>query len=281
MPSLLILSVLPLFGLDVVVSAQYPEEYGSAVFCPNNFVEGLDTDSEVYTSSWTCAYVHWLLCDYYSYYHSSSFWHELYIGDNRTNPVDPEDYSYVLSFLQQWCDKVVFFSKGHCTPWGSIGRHRQLLCSLSDEGNNYQAKDSIHIFPYTDQYKCRFAFIWHCGTINSHSPPWLDQDGPVSMPLAFTHNVGMARNGNSGSCIFLGFSWASPQFTSKISYQNPDKNWWYCHFAYLFFENLSYGDSVWEAINDVCYSIYGCYYQNSPIYDSLWVLGNRDMTLEF
>jgi hypothetical protein len=100
------------------------------------------------------------------------------------------------------------------------------------------------------------------------------------MPFCFTHNMGMDYYGNSGSYVYLGWSWTSPQFDSFIPDQIQGTVWWF-HFAYYFFYILAQNPyySVMDALNALSNWIWGCSFEQSPCYGSLVVWGNGNMNL--
>ncbi|MDI9578282.1 MAG: hypothetical protein QM398_09135 [Thermoproteota archaeon] len=270
--SILVISAVPAIGINSVKA-----DYGSATFCPNNSVEGLDTDNELYVSTVITSEIAYYIYSYYGSYYNYFFY------GTEQSPIYPSDYSWALNTLQDNCDKITFFSKGHCTPWGYASQHYQLLCTLSDENNDHQAKDAIHIFPYTDEFECRLTFLWHCATARSYPipPPYYDPDGPCGMPFCFTHNVGMTKYGTSGWAVFLGWNWQSPQFESEIPYQYPDYNWTFGHFAYFYYQLMAYGYSVNGALEELSWFFYNTDFQNCPLYNSLIVWGNGNMNLGY
>ncbi|MEM0253112.1 MAG: hypothetical protein QXK78_00915 [Candidatus Bathyarchaeia archaeon] len=252
--------------------------YGSGVFCPNLYIPENplgDTYNEIVLPTYTCYYIAMYLWEHYYPGYCYFYYGDPFDGDPV---VTASTYSNTLYALEQSSDKVTVFSKGHCTPWGTYGVHYQLLCTFYPDA----AKDSIHIFPYTNQAKCRFCFIWHCGTARSYPvpPPYRDVDGPIGLPLAFTHNAAMTKYGTSGPCVYLGWIWLSPQFESEIPGHPP---WQYAHFAcYFFYRMHYYGLDVWYTLNYLAQEIYGIYdFESCPLYDSLIVWGNRYMTLNY
>lgn len=270
--SILVVSTAPSIGISTVSAYQ-----GSGVFCPNNYVPNQwpwDTPDEVIFSTQCCYYINSYLYDHYYpgpnlYVYGDPIWYTV-------PPVTPSTYMDNLDYLEDYSDAVTIFSKGHGTPWGD-GIHRQLLCTYSPPA----ARDSIEIFPHTDQLKCRFDFIWHCGTANTYpvSPPW-PPDGPPGMPFAFTHNVAMTQYGHSGPCVFVGWNYASPQFYNVIPNEYP---WQWGQLAvgiFYYMHEYSYWD-LETALNEMSLSIYGTYFDSSPLYNDLIVWGNMDMALYY
>jgi hypothetical protein len=196
-------------GINTVSAYQ-----GAAVACPNKYIDDQwpwDTPDEIVFSTQCCYYIYLYLDEHYdpgpvAYVYGDPIW-------NTVPPVTAQTYMDGLDYLIANTDAATTFSKGHCTAWGYGGIYRQLLCTYDDA-----ARDSIEIFPHTgqqpDQFKCRFNFIWHCGTADTYpvSLPW-PPDGPPGLPFAFTHNVGMEKYGNyanSGSRVFVGWDYVSP-----------------------------------------------------------------------
>jgi len=168
--ALLLLSLLVLaLSSSIFIENAKADEYGWAVFNPNNKVQYVDSENEATYTDEICDYIAEFLDGFYM-----SNYGYTYHG-SEDYPVHPSDYCWALEMLQDYCDKVTFFTKGHCTPWGYNGNHRQLLCTLlnDDPDNEEQARDSMEIWPHTGYFKNRFSFIWHCGTAEMYplSPP--------------------------------------------------------------------------------------------------------------
>jgi hypothetical protein len=273
---LLLLSIIAV-SVPLSIGIQTVNAYrGAGVFCPNNYVPNqfpFDTPEEVEFST-TCCYYIWV-------YH---FWH-YYPGPviyKYGDPFDydpnvtPQTYMDTLDYLEDYSSKVAIFSKGHCSSWGYYSLYRQLFCT---EWGAF-ARDSIEIFPHTDKFKCRFNFIWHCDTVASYPyyPPF-PPDGPPSLPLAFTHNLGMKKYGNSGPCVFAGWDWVSPQFFDTIPYH---ETWQWGQFAVGIYYYLHYGyQSLRQSLDTLSNMIWGDDFDNSPYYNKLVVFGNMDMTLNY
>jgi hypothetical protein len=264
----------PSIGISTVSA-----NYGSAVFCPNRYIEADppgDTPNEIALSTYVCYYIAGFLWEHY-YPGDSYFMYGM--PDGSVSPVVPQSYTIILDALESSSDKVTVFSKGHCTPWGYNYQHYQLLCTYPEDG---AARDSIHIWPGTDQGKCRFDFIWHCGTARSYplSPPYTDIDGPIGLPFCFTHNVGMTKYGNSGSFVYTGWNWESPQFEDTI----PENGYYvWADLALSIFYNMHYNSylSLGDTLNGLSWTLYGEGFVDSPLYDDLIVWGNMGMTLNY
>jgi hypothetical protein len=264
-------------GIQTVNAATY----ASGVFCPNNYSpepppQGAgDTVNELLLSKQSCQYIHNYLV---AHYDGNCYF---YYGD--TDPLNPPSYPTVtsstyyntLAALEQSNSKVTIFSKGHCVPWGN-GVHYKLLCTINPDA---ALDDSI--FLSTNQAKCRFDFIWHCGTARSYpvAPPYRDAYGYIGMPLAFAHNVAMAKYGGSGPCVFVGWNWRSPQFENLIP---QNSNWRWADFAVdIFYYMHYYGWSLIYTLNTMSSWIYGQSFVSSPLYNDLIVWGNMNMVLSY
>ncbi len=274
---LCLLSISVSTGMQTVNAATY----GSGVFCPNNYKPlpppngAGDTPYELYFSKLSCQYIRDYLDAIYDGY-CFFYW-----GD--TDPINPPTsptvtsttYYNTLDSLENYNSKVTIFSKGHCVPWGN-GVHYKLLCTVDPD-----AAPDATIFYHTNQAKCRFDFIWHCGTARSYpvAPPYRDYYGPIGMPLCFTHRVDMTKYGNSGPAVYLGWNLYSPQFEAEIP-QNDD--WQWAQFAVGFFYYMRYnGWSVGYTLDYLSLGIYGNFFVNSPLYNELVVWGNMNMDLTY
>ncbi|MGD6809859.1 MAG: hypothetical protein ACQCN3_09195 [Candidatus Bathyarchaeia archaeon] len=279
---LLILSLLSLPVLSLGIQPASAANYASGVFCPNNWSpapppDGAgDTGPELSLSQQACQYIHNYLNAHYDgvcYY----YWGDTVPPNPPSNPrVYPSTYLNTLTSLEQANNKVTIFSKGHCVPWGS-GNHYKLLCT-----DNPDAATDNDIFLATNQAKCKFDFIWHCGTARSYpvAPPYRDADGYIGMPLAFTHNVALTKYGSSGVAVFAGWDWRSPQFENPIP-ENTD--WQWAQFATGVFYYM-HNNPTWSlgyTLNYLSSQIYGTSFQYSPLYNSLVVWGNMNMVLSY
>jgi len=276
---LLILSVMSMgvIGIKTVGAATY----ASGVFCPNNWSPepppygAGDTANELWLSQQACQYIHNYLDAHYDGY-CYFYWGDIEPPNPPSNPiVYSSTYYNTLNTLVQSNSKVTIFSKGHYVPWGN-GRHYKLLCT-----DNPDAATDNNIFLSFDEPRCRFNFIWHCGTARSYpvTPPYRDEYGYIGMPLAFTHNVAMEKYGNSGPCVFLGWNWRSPQFENIIP---ENEEWQWAQFAVAFFYYMHYyGWDVEFTLNQLSDWIYGTVFEDSPLYNDLIVWGNMEMTLSY
>lgn len=277
--SILVISTASSIGVGTVSAYQ-----GSGVFCPNRYIPSYppgDTPDEIVLSTQACYYIAGYL--YEHYYPGLSYF---MFGDplwGQYSPMVPESYSIILDDLEAYSDSVTVFSKGHATPWGSTdnywpwdaGDHYQLLCTFEPDA----AQDTDEIFYGTDQGKCRFNFIWHCGTANSYPLVYglTDSDGYIGMPYCFTHNNGMSLYGGSGSHVFLGWNWLSPQFENTI----PQNNYWqWAQYGVgIYYYMHYYGWNLYTTLNDLSWQIYGTDFFYSPLYNDLIVWGNMNMYL--
>jgi hypothetical protein len=269
--SILSISAVPSIGISLVSAYQ-----GSGVFCPNNYVPDQwpwDTPDEVIFSTQCCYYISTYLTNHYYggqnlFVYGDPIWYSV-------PPVTASTYMDYLDYLEDYSDAVTIFSKGHCTPWGYGGMYRQLLCTYDEV-----ARDSIEIYPHTDQFKCRFDFIWHCGTANTY-PYWppFPPDGPPGMPFAFTHNIGMTEYGYSGPCVFVGWDYDSPQFYNVIPDHYP---WQWGQLAVgIFYYMHTYYLDLGYTLNYMANQIYGNDFEYTPLYNDLIVWGNMDMALYY
>lgn len=284
--ALLLLGILTFsVSSSFLIKSAKADECGWGVFLPNNVIAGVDSEHEVYYSTVICNEICWMLYYYYTTYHYS--WYYQVACGSQQDPIHPGDYSTALDNLQTNNDKVTFFSKGHCVPWGYSYWHRELLCTLAsfNPDNGEEAKDSYDIWPYTGEFKNRFSFIWHCGTADQYpqGPPYQDPYGlKYGMPFCFTHNMAMDYYGSSGSYVYLGWISTSPQFDCFIPYQTEGTVWWF-HFAYYFFYSLIYEQylSVMDALNILSNWIWDEPFNESPYYGHLIVWGNGNMGLSY
>jgi hypothetical protein len=272
------------FGIQTVNAGNY----ASGVFCPNTWSPAPppngagDTANELWLSQQSCQYIHNYLDAHYDGY--CYFYYGDIVPPNPPSApytVAPSTYYNTLVALEQSNNKVTIFSKGHCVPWWN-SVHYALLCTDSTAQNPVVAPDN-NIFLSTNQAKCRFDFIWHCGTARSYpvAPPYQDAYGYIGMPLAFAHNVAMTKYGNSGPAVFAGWNWASPQFETLIP-QNT--NWQYAQFATAVFYYMHYNPS-WSlgyTLNYLARTIYGSAdFLSCPLYNQLVVWGNMNMVLSY
>jgi hypothetical protein len=280
--ALLVLTIIVIsvgsIGINVVSAYQ-----GAAVACPNKYIHDQwpwDTPDEIEFSTHCCYYIYSYLDEHYdpgpvAIRYGDPIWY-------TQPPVTAQTYMDGLDYLEANADAATIVSKGHGTPWGYGGIYRKLLCTYGDA-----ARDSIEIYPHTGQqpgqFKCRFNFIWHCGSANTYPyyPPW-PPDGPPGLPFAFTHNVGMDKYGdydNSGSRVFVGWNWVSPQFFNVIPDHAP---WQWGQLAVAIFNYMHYDElSLRDTLENLSLDIYGTYFVDSPLYNDLIVWGNMDMTLDF
>lgn len=280
--ALLVLTIIVILAASIGINVASAYQ-GAAVACPNNYIDDeypYDTPDEIVFSTQCCYYIYSDLDEHYdpgpvAYRYGDPIW-------DTQPPVTAHTYMDGLDYLIANADAATIVSKGHCTPWGYCYIYRRLLCTYDDV-----VRDSIEIYPHTgqqpDQLKCRFNFIWHCGTANTYPyyPPW-PPDGPPGMPFAFTHNVGMDKYGNydnSGSRVFVGWNYVSPHFFNVI----PDHaSWQWGQLAVAIFHYMhTYGWNLRYTLNYLTNQIYGNDFDQCPLYNDLIVWGNMDMTLDF
>lgn len=261
--SVLLLSVL-------FLTTVYAYDGGTAVFCPNNVVEELDTTYEIWLSTQTCDAIHDMISAY---------------GDNDLNyfylnSTSNLRWGLTINTLKTNTNHATIFSKGHCVPWGDdnippygTGDHFALL----DHDGDY-AEDNDHIYAYSSGNENYFVFIWHCGTALSY-PSAEDDDGYYGMPYAFTRDNDMDWYGSSGDYVVMAWDWQSPQFESQVSWQYPNYNWTYAHYAYLVFDYLCDGYSIGESVNYVSWYLGTCSFYDSGEWGELIGWGNGYLDL--
>jgi hypothetical protein len=274
--------MLPLTLLSIGTQPANAANYGAGVFCPNNwqpapFPNGAgDTLNELNITQQTCQLIYNYLNSYYDgtcYYYYGS----LNPNQSPRNPaVTANTYNSTLRTLEQNNNKVAIFSKGHCTPWGN-GNHYRLMGT-----ENTEAATDNDIFLATNLAKTKFDFIWHCGTTLSYPVafPYQDAYGYIGLPLAFTHQTSMTKYGTSGSAVYLGWVYQSPQFENPIP-QNTA--WQFANFAekVYWFMHKNPTWSLDYTLNYLSNAIYGTNFQYCPLYNSLVVWGNMNMVLKY
>ncbi len=281
--AILILCLLSIPVLSMGIQTASATNYGAGVFCPNNWSPDPppngagDTANELSLTQQSCQYIYNYLD---AHYDGTCYF---YYGDTTppnppSNPrVYPSTYYNTLTTLEQSNNKVTVFSKGHCVPWGN-GAHYELLCT-----DNPDVATDNSIFLATNQAKCHFDFIWHCGTSRSYpvAYPYSDAYGYIGMPLAFTHRVDMTKYGTSGPAVYAGWDWTSPQFENRIP-QNT--NWQWAQFATAVFYYM-HNNPTWSlgtTLNYLATTIYGsANFQSCPLNNQLVVWGNMNMVLSY
>ncbi len=202
------------------------------------------------------------------------------------------NYQSVVSYLQNY-DKAVIYSKGHR---GGLNGNSSISL-ITNEGT---ATPNTKNFFDNDIYartssKNVVTFIWHCETARYY-PQGANPSNPYGMPYAFTKNPSMAKYGTTGAQVYLG--WENKQSllvynftTNQYNYitnpaggsvvGSPQYEWGikpyfdYSHIAKNFWNHMSQGDSVQEALNKLSTSIYGqTNFLNSDLKDWLIVYGN-------
>ncbi|NLE06658.1 MAG: hypothetical protein GX638_17880 [Crenarchaeota archaeon] len=264
-----------------IEAQQVNATYAAGVFCPNNYSPDLppygagDTANETLLSKNSTEYIF----NYLDVHYDGICY--FFYGD--TDPINPpnspivssSDYYDTLITLEQNNDRVTIFSKGHCVPWGN-GNHYKLLCTA-----NPDAAPDNDIFLATNQAKCDFCFIWHCGTARSYpvAYPYRDSYGDIGMPFAFSHNLALSLYGSTGNNVYLGWNWTSPQFENAIP-QNT--NWCWAQFAtavFYYMHNNAW--SIGYTLDYISSIIYGCSFLYSPLNSQLVVWGNMNMGLSY
>ena len=264
-----LLLALHVFIMVQLVSANIVSAYvGSAVFCPNNYVPDYDTEYELWLAEAECTYIRGLLANRYAIGCDYAF------NDDCTVNV----YCTVLSNLNNSgiIDEIVIFSKGHRgVPYYNWTPTSYNHYSLIDH-DGYNLIDYAHIHPRTSA-KNTFTFLWHCETALKY-PSGIYAYGWYGMPYCWTHNNGLNAYDDTGNQVFLGStnqSPGSPQFETEIipdtyNYGNVAGSFWYF---------MNAGDTVGEALNDVCDMIYDEDFDQTDLHGWLLVLGNMNLGL--
>jgi hypothetical protein len=240
----LVIYAILLVGLLVFSAAQSVSaiRVGTAVFCPNAFYDPPDTQYEVDLSNAYCNAINSMLTTKYSDY--------CYVDLDTT----VNDYTSRLQSLQNLCDKIVVFSKGHRgLPYYPNTNHISLI-----DHNYANTIDNDHIYARTSAAKNVFTFIWHCETAEKYVTGTIPQDGYgyYGMPYCWTHDQYMDPFGQSGSHVFIGWIDESPQFETPINAQYR-----FAQVAFWFWYNVcNNGDNVLWSLNHLATRIWGVAY---------------------
>ena len=271
---------LVVFSTSQLISENIVSAYvGSAVFCPNHYIDGTDTYDELELAEDTCTYITGLLANryatgcYYSYNDActvSSYCSIL--STHKNSPV---------------IDEVGVFSKGHrgCQYWNATPPNWNHMSLLDHYG--YNCNDTQHIYPNTSSENT-FTFIWHCETALHYQYPYGDSFGPYGMPFCWTHRPFMQQYDDYGTQVFLGWTnevpddedypqpdGGSPQFEYEIV---PDV-YNYANVAGCFWYFMDNGDTVAEALDNLCDIIYDLDFDQTDLHEWLVVWGNMDLDL--
>ncbi|MEM2081279.1 MAG: hypothetical protein QW744_03295 [Candidatus Bathyarchaeia archaeon] len=256
-----------LIGLLSLIPQAVSANVGTAVFCPNNFQEGTDTNNEIILSRATCAYIRDMLAAKYGGCYDS-------FDANCT----VERYVSILSTLKTSFNKAVVFSKGHrgYPYWNASPPNWNHMSLLSNNGA--PVIDNVHILPYTST-KNVFTFIWHCETAEKYPAGALNPDsyGYYGMPYCWTTAMDplMYPYATSGIRVYLGWWDGSPQFE-----YTANGMWNFAHVAYLFWYFMCGGATVNEALNYIAQTVYGVqYFSQTPLWWWLIAFGNVSLTL--
>jgi hypothetical protein len=275
--SLLFISAMSMLSTNLVSAST-----GAANFLPNYYLPpplGPDTQTEMTLALSVAQYVTTTLANYNSPY-GCYYSYESHCTASR--------YLSYLSTMNNY-DEIMIFSKGHRgMPHYPNTNHFSLMGHYGgyapDDAGLYNNTD---IYYYTSS-KNVFTFIWHCQTANNYQYGQLplDEYGYYSMPYAFTHNRYLYQYGWWGSQVFLGWNdnvppppypeqrGGSPQYEWGI---NPNYN--YANVAGTFWYYMCNGNTVMEALNNLCYIIYGTAFGNTDLNNWLIVWGNKYLGL--
>ncbi|HEX9861675.1 MAG TPA: hypothetical protein VGB11_00150 [Candidatus Bathyarchaeia archaeon] len=250
---------------SISISAVSANNVIPAVFCPNNFQPGNDTENEITLARATCTYIRNLLTSEYGGCYFS------FDEDCTWNR-----YTSILWTLKTYGDQSVVFSKGHRgVPFWNWTPPSNNHFSLIDH-NGVNVIDNYHIYPFTSSENA-VTFIWHCQTAQKY-PEGITPDyyGVYGMPYCWTHNPSMQPWGASGIQVFLGWVGQSPQFETiaegGCNYANVAGSFWYY---------VCNGAQIDTALNTIAQNIFGDqgYLQCPQLKDKLLVYGNRTLTL--
>jgi hypothetical protein len=284
--SILLMSTMILSSTHLFFGNSASAATGAANFLPNYSVSGLDTANETAISISTFQYVTSVLNSRYS----NCVFYDLDTTKNSFNSK--------LGMVQSYYDKVVVFSKGHR---GVPAPGHVSLVDKSGLTQN-QITDYYDIYLKTSASKNVFTFIWHCETAYPYVPNGVNWDsvGVKGMPYAWTQNVGMAKYGNAGSQVYLG--WNHRIYVQVYNYEtmhyehamvmggyligSPQYEWGitpkynYANVAGLIWSNLGGGNSTSTSLDNTSKLIYGKpFATNNDLYDWLIVWGNGNMGL--
>jgi len=256
---------------------------GAANFLPNCYIpppDGPDTQNELTLSLAVAQYVTTTLANYNSPY-------GCYYSYEDSCTVS--SYCSILSTLKNYYDEAIVFSKGHRgMPHYPNTNHLSLLdhygigfpddAGLSNNTDIYYRTSSENVF----------TFIWHCQTALKYTYGTVPQDGIgyYGMPYCWTHNQYLGYYGNSGTQVFLGWNdnvpppdypeqrGGSPQYEYAIN-----ANYNYANVAGTFWYYMCNGTTTIQALNNLCYIIYGTAFGNTPLNNWLIVWGNKNLGL--
>ena len=249
-----------LFATLIITRSTIQPVYGytaSASFCPNYYYDSeYDPPGEHQLAETLTEYIAYFFAERYDY---------SYLLTNESATV--YYYRIMINSLNN-SGEAGFFSKGHRNRWPHPTYDH---IALFDRNGN-DVRDSQDIFPYSSG-KFRFVFLWHCETAELY--PSSDDEG---MPYCFTHNNNMVLYGQDyGYNVFLGWEDASPPVVESYPEQEPYGNWQYAHWAYLFFEAMSWGWSVEGALDYACNILSNLSFSCSHLYYWLIVWGCEDI----
>jgi hypothetical protein len=246
----------------------------AANFLPNYFIAGTDTNTEMTLSLATAQYITSVLT---TYNYPNGCFHRY--EDNCT----VTGYCNVLQALTSYFDESIVFSKGHRgMPYYPNTNHTSLL-----DHNGDALIDHSHIYSRTSSENV-FTFIWHCETAEKYQYGVIPYDviGYYSMPYCWTHNLYLGYYGNSGNQVFLGWNnnvpdppypeqrGGSPQYEYPINYYDD-----YSDVAELFWYYMCDGDTVIQALDNLCDDIFDDDFDDTYLKDWLVVWGNKYLEL--
>lgn len=264
--SVFLASLITIFIIPPNVIQPVYGSYGSAFFCPGLYWPPHDPSGEIELAEDTAGFYNML----------ESCFDESYLIMNED--ADVEHYVDAIAYLSQNFDYVFFYSKGHRGRWPPLDYSH---LDLRDYYNSTPGvRDSEEVFPYSST-NFRIVFLWHCETAEMYEGfyPGYEED-PIGMPFCFTHNNDMDLYGRyTGYNVFVGWEGESFPFISYVADQEPWNEYQYAHWVYYFFERLSEGGSVLDALNHATNTISNRDFTCSDLYYNLKVWGCMDIDI--
>ena len=169
-----------------------------------------------------------------------------------------QNYVSCINYGESYFSNVVFYSKGHCVPWGD-GEHYELIpYDYNNQTYSPAVKDTVDVYPNTGS-AYDFVFLWHCATADPtpYYPPAHEYAG---MPYCFTHDVNMDPDGyddagNGSPEVLVGFHNYSPEYMNSTDYMSYN----YGSFVTDFFMYLTeFHCSAAYALNYAAHDTLGC-----------------------
>ena len=277
MLNLIVLSVPQIISANIASAS-----VGAANFLPNYFIPGTDTLDETTLSLAVAQYVTTTLANYnspygcYYSYEDTCTW---------------SSYCSILSTLKNSYDEAIVFTKGHrgipCANHISLLDHNGV--ALPDDAG-YSNDTDIFYRTSSDNI---VTFVWHCETALNYVYGTIpsDANGYYGMPYCWTHNQYLGKYGISGSQVFLGWTNEVPNSTENPDYEQPlggspqyeyeivPNTYNYANVAGSFWYYMCNGDTVIEALDNLCDDIFNDEFDDTYLNDWLVVWGNKFLEL--